>query len=113
MAQQHARHRTEDAADAGRAGASATDPVCGMVVDPHTAAHRGEHGGRTYYFCSARCAEKFAAAPESYLGERREQAADMPADAIYTCPMHPEIRRDGPGRRGAHWCRTAGAPAPW
>ena len=57
MAQQHARHRTEDTAEPGKAGAAATDPVCGMEVDPHTAKHRREHGGRTYYFCSARCAD--------------------------------------------------------
>ncbi|HEX5078490.1 MAG TPA: heavy metal translocating P-type ATPase [Geminicoccaceae bacterium] len=98
MAQQHARHRTKDAADAiGEAGAPATDPVCGMAVDPHSAKHRREHRGRTYYFCSAGCAKKFARAPEDYLGERAKPAADVPADAIYTCPMHPEIEQVGPG----------------
>ncbi|MGH6917186.1 MAG: heavy metal translocating P-type ATPase [Geminicoccaceae bacterium] len=77
--------------------APAKDPVCGMNVDPHTAKHRREHGGRTYYFCSKGCAEKFAAAPETYLGERPRPAATAPADAIYTCPMHPEIEQVGPG----------------
>ena len=73
------------------------DPVCGMSVDPHTAKHRREHGGRTYYFCSARCAEKFEAAPEEYLGPERAKAKPAPKDAIYTCPMHPEIEQVGPG----------------
>ena len=73
------------------------DPVCGMSVDPHTAKHRREHGGRTYYFCSARCAEKFEAAPEEYLGPERAKGKPAPKDAIYTCPMHPEIEQVGPG----------------
>jgi len=89
-----------DAADAVKA----TDPVCGMTVDPATAKHRFEHEGRTYAFCSAGCASKFAADPERYLkapaerprGEPRAAAA-APADAIYTCPMHPEIEQVGPG----------------
>jgi Cu+-exporting ATPase len=75
----------------------ATDPVCGMSVDPHTARHRREHGGRTYYFCSARCADRFAAEPQAYLGPERAAAKPAPEDAIYTCPMHPEIEQVGPG----------------
>jgi Cu+-exporting ATPase len=73
------------------------DPVCGMSVDPHTAKHQREHGGRTYYFCSARCAGKFEAEPETYLGPERAQVKLTPKDAIYTCPMHPEIEHVGPG----------------
>ena len=75
----------------------AKDPVCGMSVDPHTARHRREHGGRTFYFCSARCAEKFEAEPEAYLGPERAKARPALKDAIYTCPMHPEIEQVGPG----------------
>ena len=86
----------ERSPQAGHAGAM-KDPVCGMSVDPHTAKHRREHGGRTYYFCSARCAEKFEAEPETYLGPERAQAKPAPKDAIYTCPMHPEIEQVGPG----------------
>ena len=41
-----------------------------MTVDPHAAKHRAEHEGHTYWFCSARCREKFEAAPQAYLGER-------------------------------------------
>ena len=86
----------ERSPQAGHAGAM-KDPVCGMSVDPHTAKHRREHGGRAYYFCSARCAAKFEAEPETYLGPERAQAKPAPKDAIYTCPMHPEIEQVGPG----------------
>jgi Cu+-exporting ATPase len=71
------------------------DPVCGMSVDPHAAKHRAEHAGKTWYFCSGRCRERFVAAPERFLGEH--QAPPVDAGAIYTCPMHPEVRQVGPG----------------
>jgi Cu+-exporting ATPase len=77
-------------------GAQTIDPVCGMTVDPDTAQHRHEHGGKTYVFCSAHCLHKFRSDPQSYLGETQE-AREAPADAIYTCPMHPEIEQVGPG----------------
>ncbi|WP_026107344.1 heavy metal translocating P-type ATPase [Dyella ginsengisoli] len=81
----------------GHAGDHAVkDPVCGMTVDPHTAEHRAGHGGHTYYFCAARCREKFVADPEAYLGGRKP-APPAPAGAIYTCPMHPEVQQVGPG----------------
>jgi len=73
------------------------DPVCGMTVDPHTAKHRHVHNGQPYYFCGARCREKFAADPAKYLDPQVREAAPVPADTIYTCPMHPEIRQVGPG----------------
>jgi Cu+-exporting ATPase len=92
MAHQHARHR--DAADRD---APAKDPVCGMGVDPANAPARREHAGETYLFCSQRCAEKFEAAPENYLGERQRPARSGSDDVIYTCPMHPEIEQVGPG----------------
>jgi P-type Cu+ transporter len=73
----------------------AIDPVCGMSVDPATATHKAEHGAATYYFCSARCREKFVAEPARFLAAPSPKSA--PAGAIYTCPMHPEIRQPGPG----------------
>ncbi len=73
------------------------DPVCGMMVDPHTAKHRHTHDGRPYYFCSARCLEKFVANPAQYLRPESGMAEPVPEGAIYTCPMHPEIRQPGPG----------------
>jgi P-type Cu+ transporter len=72
------------------------DPVCGMSVDPATSRHRFDYGGETFHFCSAGCRTKFAADPAKYL-EKREAPPPAPAGAIYTCPMHPEIRQVGPG----------------
>jgi len=79
------------------AGTSAKDPVCGMTVDPHTAGHTAMHAGRPYYFCSARCRERFLADPGKYLAPEAARAEPVPAGTIYTCPMHPEIRQVGPG----------------
>jgi P-type Cu+ transporter len=74
------------------------DPVCGMMVDPHTAKHRAEHKGHPYYFCSAGCRAKFAADPERYLEPTAAAKAEqVPEGTIYTCPMHPEVRQVGPG----------------
>jgi Cu+-exporting ATPase len=73
------------------------DPVCGMIVDPHTAKHRHQYSGRAYYFCSAGCLEKFTADPAKYLADAPKSAASVPEGTIYTCPMHPQIRQVGPG----------------
>lgn len=89
----HSHHHHDHAA----AAHMAKDPVCGMDVDPHTAQHKAEHGGRTYYFCCSGCRTKFAADPEKYLSGRKEAAAPLPEGTEYTCPMHPEIRQIGPG----------------
>jgi Cu+-exporting ATPase len=43
------------------------DPVCGMTVEPDSAAATAEHNGKTYYFCSVDCKEEFEEDPESYL----------------------------------------------
>lgn len=75
-----------------------TDPVCGMTVEPDKTEHHARHGARDYHFCSAGCKTKFVADPEHYLtGQHREVQDDVPAGTIYTCPMHPEIRQEGPG----------------
>ena len=78
------------------------DPVCGMDVDPGRPAARHEHDGRTYYFCCEGCRDLFGADPEKYSGmptpdRPRPSSAAAPAAAWYTCPMHPEVVRDGPG----------------
>lgn len=84
--------------------ATVRDPVCGMMVDPERTAHHAEHGGRTFLFCSARCHDKFVAAPEPYLKPAAKPAEPEPVGqvlptkgVIYTCPMHPQIRQEGPG----------------
>jgi len=107
----------------GDTGASGTvkDPVCGMNVNPARAAAKHEHEGKTYHFCCAGCASKFRANPAQYLAPAaRPQGMDVvtlggigpakpaiisaPAPAKpaakaageYTCPMHPEVRTEGP-----------------
>jgi Cu+-exporting ATPase len=80
--------------------ALAIDPVCGMKVDPATAKHRLSHDGRDYFFCSARCRERFAAEPAKYLTPREPEPGskfEPPAGTTYICPMHPEVRQLGPG----------------
>ncbi len=83
------------------------DPVCGMMVDPQKAAGKVEYNGKNYYFCSARCAERFRNEPEKFLAapgtagmEHKAGPVTSPAavkDIRYTCPMHPEIVQIGPG----------------
>ena len=80
-----------------------------MDVVPATAAGSVDHDGRTYYFCSRHCVEKFRADPARYLRDAESRKHDRhvaverqahPGSApgtTYTCPMHPEIVRDGPG----------------
>ncbi len=116
----HGRH----AAPAETAPADvAIDPVCGMKVVKATARHTATHDGADYYFCNPRCREKFLADPAGVLARAAERerakaeagsgahahgehaahaapaahAESAPAGAIYTCPMHPEIRQVGPG----------------
>ncbi len=85
----------------GASGAGAVvDPVCGMRVDPATARHRADHQDDTYFFCSAGCRAKFLAGPEKYLAApapKSPEGSPADKDAIYTCPMHPQIRQAGPG----------------
>jgi len=93
-------HRLDDDAAALASAEKATDPVCGMTVDPQSAKHRAEAAGQTHYFCSAKCREKFVADPARFLNRRTRvaPAARLPASGtIYTCPMHPQIRQVGPG----------------
>ncbi len=71
------------------------DPVCGMTVDPATAAGKHEHKGTTYYFCSAHCLHKFSDDPEAVLNPKAKAAA--PTDVEYICPMDPEVSQIGPG----------------
>jgi len=86
------------------------DPVCGMTVDPARAADTARHADNTYYFCSKGCGAKFTADPAKYVTVSPSshggliQLATPPAPATpaqkaveYTCPMHPQIVRPGPG----------------
>jgi P-type Cu+ transporter len=88
------------------------DPVCGMSVDPEKAKAKVEHGGKSYYFCCPRCAERFTQEPEKFLAAPGTAAmaveaaplvklvaapAEAPKGIRYTCPMDPEIVQIGPG----------------
>src|SRR5713226_2178302 len=96
------------------------DPVCGMMVVPEKAAAKLEQAGKAYYFCSKGCAERFSREPEKFLaapgaaemdhgsappghgamehsGTTASLAASDGGKNRYTCPMHPEIIRFGPG----------------
>jgi Cu+-exporting ATPase len=77
-------------------GATAVDPVCGMTVHPDKTDLKTHYQGHVYYFCNPRCLERFKADPEAYLNpSESQQTADF--NAIYTCPMDPEVRQIGPG----------------
>ena len=76
--------------------AAARDPVCGMTVDPAETPHRHRHDDADYYFCGARCLDRFRHDPEKYLSG--DAAAESgPLDAEYTCPMHLDVVQIGPG----------------
>ena len=96
----------------------AIDPVCGMEVAADKAPAQSGFAGATYYFCSARCQAKFERDPTAFVGgsaaddahrQHRHDGSSHPATdraaapvpdksaAIYTCPMHPDVRQSGPG----------------
>src|SRR6185503_14680904 len=109
-------------------GEAVIDPVCGMTVDPDSAAGSYDYQKKTYYFCSQHCLEKFRKDPDAFLAppqatttplvgiqraasqhraDNQISAGPAPGrtldvglgtlDSGYTCPMHPEVIRDGPG----------------
>lgn len=75
----------------------AIDPVCGMSVDMATAQHTHRHNSEDFYFCSSGCRTKFAGNPAKYLAREDTKPSAQDSGAIFTCPMHPEIRQTGPG----------------
>jgi Cu+-exporting ATPase len=97
---QYDPHEHRRPSSAAGEDATAKDPVCGMDETPNNAAGgSAKHRGRTYWFCSPSCREKFIAEPERYVGpapSTRPQPAETD-ERIYVCPMHPEVRQKGPG----------------
>ena len=93
--------------DSAPVSSAAIDPVCGMSVNPESAAGSFEFEGKLYFFCSRHCREKFRADPQRFLSpaqpvtigiQRHPTPAPASKDAReYTCPMHPEVRQIGPG----------------
>src|SRR4051794_34800521 len=78
-------------------GDAQIDPVCGMTVDPATAAATYRYGSRDYYFCCQHCLQKFKADPAAHLGGKPRQQPTIVPGVDYTCPMHPEVVQKGPG----------------
>ncbi len=90
--------------------AKVLDPVCGMTVDPAKAGGGSfNHGDIIYYFCSADCNEAFRESPQEYLSPNHIKSLSAPkttapsivstlnGEALYTCPMHPEVLTGKPG----------------
>ncbi len=78
------------------------DPVCGMNVT-EASPHQLVRGTQHFYFCGARCRERFAADPPKYLAAPeqatpRESAPPAPKGTVYVCPMHPAVHQDRPGQ---------------
>jgi Cu+-exporting ATPase len=95
-----AKYLAQRAVAAPASAAAATDPVCGMKVDPASAAGMHEHKGVQYFFCSGHCLGQFKADPERYLAGKAAVPARVeaaPKGTQFTCPMDPEIVQDGPG----------------
>jgi P-type Cu+ transporter len=95
--QGHLHHHAGEVDGAHRA----VDPVCGMSVATENNPRNYAYRGTTYYFCSDGCLQKFRAAPDQFI-DRAEHAAPPTApppgaNIEYTCPMHPQIVRPGPG----------------
>jgi Cu+-exporting ATPase len=103
-----------------------TDPVCGMKVDPQTAAGQAERDGQTYYFCSTACKERFEAETFEARAPKEARGGDNTAAQPSCCgggdagaataqlsrskptPAAPETHEAGPGRGKAH-AHNAGA----
>ena len=83
----------------------AIDPICGMTVDEATA-RSGERDGKTFFFCSEHCRQKFLGsesneksnAPHDHKGHDQKRASEGRVSGKYICPMHPQIEQDGPGQ---------------
>ena len=97
----HQAHRDHQGCGHGTATGTVRDPVCGMDVDPARTTHHASHLGQDFHFCSAGCRARFLSDPAAWLAPacapRAAANADAAPGAIWTCPMHPEIRQVGPG----------------
>ena len=99
----HSSHEKKVIAESAIAEKSYIDPVCGMKVSANSK-KSVEYDGTVYYFCSDSCVTKFGANPKQYLSKLAaadiKPTASLQAiakDAIFTCPMHPEVQQVGPG----------------
>jgi len=107
MDNHHMDHEHHDAHPGHAVPKEFVDPVCGMKTEDENAFMKHEHEGQPYYFCSEDCRDKFVIDPEKYThaahehhehAQPKEAVSPPPGEGTqYTCPMHPEIRKDGPG----------------
>ena len=92
------------------------DPICDMTVDPAQAAGKFDFDGETYFFCSVHCQKLFQGDPAKFLAAAKARQSGLPTTSahqnhthqlesktdasgtIYTCPMHPEVVSDQPGK---------------
>jgi Cu+-exporting ATPase len=101
--QEHGESKSGHSDETGGTTPKVKDPVCGMMIDPARTAGKHEHEGRTYYFCGARCLERFKAEPAHFVSSEAapvKPSPPPPAPSVpkeWTCPMHPQIVRNGPG----------------
>ncbi|MDF0596873.1 heavy metal translocating P-type ATPase [Psychromarinibacter halotolerans] len=96
---EHAKHHHHDhGAPVPDGSETAKDPVCGMTVEVKDDTRSVDVGGKTHYFCSDGCEEKFKADPWFYVSGNTDDAGQQAKPGTqWTCPMHPEILRDAPG----------------
>ena len=76
------------------------DPVCEMEIEDDEAAGNAIYKGEKYFFCSESCKGKFTANPAAFLDKKQSSGGEkktVKSGAIFTCPMHPEVRQEGPG----------------
>jgi Cu+-exporting ATPase len=74
-----------------------TDPVCKMTIEDKEAVATSTYNDTAYYFCSMHCKEKFDNNAEAYVKGEAGAVVEKGGGVLYTCPMHPEVRQEGPG----------------
>jgi Cu+-exporting ATPase len=97
MAEEHCHPASAAGSKEGGNTREARDPICGMTVQPASAAGSHPHAGETYFFCSRHCLEKFRADPARALATSGAPPAPAAEGAVYICPMDPDIREVSPG----------------
>ncbi len=94
----HASHGSPTERDNSARAESVIDPVCGMTVAVNAGKPTSEYSGTDYHFCGQSCKKRFEADPVFYVsGNHKKKQKAAPKNALYTCPMDPEIVQEGPG----------------